>query len=108
MVVVGHGCLTSSTRKPLLEVEPGARHPELGPDPPLQAVRAQVALHDEVGHAARRQPGQPGAQQLVEHRLADPDRRVGPDQVEPHVVRDAVGGRRAHAVEPQRGRRCAG
>ena len=98
----GHGCLTSSTRKPLLEVSRVHGIASSVLDPALQAVRAEVALHDEVGHPAGGQPGQPGAQQLVERRLADPDRRVGPDQVEPQVVRDAVGGGRAHAVESQR------
>ena len=105
---LGHGCLTSSTRKPLLDV---SRVHGIASSVWIHFCRLsepEVALHDEVGDAARRQPGQPGAQQVVQHGLADPDRRVGPDQVEAHVVRDAVGGGRAHAVEPQRGGVAAG
>ena len=56
-MVARHGCLTSSTRKPLLEVSRVHGIPSSVPDPPLQAVRPQVALHDEVGHAARRPAG---------------------------------------------------
>ena len=59
----GHGCLTSSTRKPLLEVSrvhgiraPCSIHRCRLSDPRLR-------LHDEVGHAGGGEPGEPGAQQ---------------------------------------------
>ena len=87
--------------------QPGAGQPELGHDPALQAVRAEVLLDDEVGDPCGRQPRQPGAQEVVEGGLADADGWVGPDDVEGHVRRDPVRGGGVHVVQPEGGRVAA-
>ena len=53
-------------------------------EPALQRVGAEVLVHHQHGVAAGGQPGEPVQQQVVQRRLADPDRRVGPDRVEAH------------------------
>ena len=49
-------------------------------DPALERVGAEVLLDDEVGDAVVGQPRQPALEQVVQGRLADADRRVGPDR----------------------------
>ena len=82
--------------KALARREALAGHRELGLDPALQAVGAEVALHDEEGLAPRCEPGEPGPQEVVQRRLADPDRGVRPDEVEADVLGHLVGRRRPH------------
>ncbi len=69
----------------LVAAQASTRHTEVGLDPPGEGVRSEIALHHEVCRAARSQPRQPGPQQVVQGGLADPDRGIGPDQVEAQV-----------------------
>src|SRR5438309_2095700 len=59
----------SLAREPLLE------------QPALQRVGTEVLADNEARPAAGDQPRQPGQQEFVQGRLADPDRRIGPDLV---------------------------
>ena len=65
--------------------EPGARHPEVALRPSAAGCPSRgcfCTTRCATPPAARR--GSQVRSSVVEHRLADPDRRVGPDQVEPH------------------------
>src|SRR5690606_27604441 len=65
-------------------------HPELGLDPPVQRVRPEVLPDHEQRPPARHEASEPRLQQVVQHLLADPDRRVGPQLGDP--VLDQPGG----------------
>src|SRR5450631_2057014 len=75
---------------------------ELGRKPPLQRVGAEILLDDQVCRAAWCQTGQPPQEQLVQGGFADPDRRVGPDAVEPDVGRHLVRGHGMELADSQR------
>ena len=72
--------------------------------PALQRVRAQVALDDQVGGGAGGEPAEPGRQRAVQGLLADPDRRVRPDQLKAAgqlaVVLAGGGGHAADVGQP--------
>ena len=53
----------------------------LGGQPLHQRVRPEVPAHDEPGLAVVAQQSQPGEQHVVQRRLADAYRRIGPDEV---------------------------
>ena len=59
--------------------------PALVDEPALQRVGTEVLLDDEHRPALGRESPEPRRQQGVQCRLADADRRVRPDEVEPYV-----------------------
>lgn len=69
---------------------PGGVEP-LVAQPAGEGVCAEVLPDDEVRDSLVGQPRQPGRQHLVQDRLADADRRVGPDLVEAQVRIDVLG-----------------
>ena len=93
VIPVPERCRTRSTRYPLLRR--GAQHGEvvrqLGLQPAVQRVRAEVALHDEPGVRPGLEPRQPVQQHVVQLVLADPDRRVRPDRREFDVGGNILG-----------------
>src|SRR3984957_2478049 len=72
--------------------------------PAVERVGAQVAAHHQRRTGAGRQPGEPPPEQLVQGRLADPDRRVGPDLGEAGRQPGRVGGGAAHVRKARPGR----
>ena len=72
--------VTFSTRYPDLAAARSAGQPGLA-QPVLQRIRSQVLLHHQIGSGAGGEPAQPASEQSMQRVLADPDRRVAPDQV---------------------------
>ena len=68
------------------------------------AFGAEVAAHHQGRLRAGSEPGEPAAQQVVQRRLADPDRRVGPDPGEPRRDTGRAGGDAADVAQARRGR----
>lgn len=70
----------------------------------MQAVRAEVALDNQVPVRGGLKAWDPALEEAVQFVLAHPDRRIRPDRAEHDVLGHLVGENRSNVLESERGR----